>query len=387
MEESISGWRVKAYRRLGVAALLLAAASVCFIYGFTKMFTVAYTHDDEGFMLIAVKCFNDGRPLYDQVYSMYGPFSFLVKRGICSLLNWPIDHDLGRLICLTYWLATVAACAVAVYRMTRSVAAAVVTLAVVCPHLRPPMTSEPNHPQDLCVLLLGIAILLPIWATSPRRVGLVAVGLGLVGGCLAMTKINMGVFYAMALGMTMLLLGPRNRATQVLTALYVACLLVAPSVLMRPLLNLPWCLQLDMRVTLLLVAALILSHTAPRPVVFKTWHWAAAAGAFFLAIAGNVGAVWALGSSLGSVLYSNFLMGPKFGTRFIVPASYDPTVGWLIAPATVAVALVAARGEPRLPSPRSVPPAARGSSSSGGVTGFGITRIFIRIAQRLPASC
>ena len=255
IHESVSDWRLTASRRLGVGAVLLAAATACTIYGFTKMFTNAETYDDEGFMLIAVKRFNDGRPLYDQVYTMYGPFSFLVKRGICWLLNWPIDHDLGRLISLTCWLATVAACAGAVYRMTRSVAAAVVTLVVVCPHLMHPMHCEPNHPQDLCVLLLGIAILLSTWAASPRRVGLVAVGLGLVGGCLTMTKINMGVFYAMALGMTLLALGPRNRATQVLTAVYVACLLAAPSVLMRPLLELPWCRQLDMRVTLLLVAA------------------------------------------------------------------------------------------------------------------------------------
>ena len=315
--------------------------AACSVYGFTKMFSRLVTYDDEGSMLIAIKCFNDGSPLYDHVYSMYGPFSFLTRRAICFLLNWPIDHDLGRLISLTYWLATAAACAGAVYHMTRSVAASLVTLFVVCPHLMYPMTSEPNHPQDLCVLLLGIGILLPNWATSPRRVGLVAVGLGLVGGCLAMTKINMGVFYVMALGMTMLALGPRNRATQVLTAVYVACLLVAPSVLMRPLLDKPWCRQLDLRVTLLLVTALFLSHAAPRPVVFKTWQWAAAAGAFFLAVVVNLGTVWALGSSLGSVLYSNFLMGLKLGTNFTTPAPYRQ-LGWLMPPATLAAALVVA---------------------------------------------
>jgi len=324
-----------------VAALLLAATAACSIYGFTTMMTRLVLYDDEGSLLIAVKYFNDGHLLYDQVYSMYGPFSFLMKRGICSLLKWPIDHDLGRMICLTYWLATAAACAGAVYRMTRSVAAAVVTLLVVCFHLTMPMSFEPGHPQDLCVLLLGLGILLPTWATSPRRVGLVAVGLGLVGGCLAMTKINLGVFYAMALGMTLLALGPRNAATRVLTALYVACLLAAPTVLMRPFLDTVWCRQLDILVTLSLVAAVILSQMGPRPVVFSTWHWASVAGAFLLAVAVNLGAVWALGSSPGYILYSNFLMGLKLGTIFTLPAPYGK-LGWLIPPSAVAAALVVA---------------------------------------------
>ena len=85
-----------------------------------------------------------------------------------------------------------------------------------------------------------------------------------------------------------------------------------------------------------------LSHTAPRLVVFKTWQWGAAAGAFFLAVAVNVGAVWALGSSLGYVLYGNFLFGPTLGTKFIIPATYHETLGWMISPAMVALALVVA---------------------------------------------
>ncbi len=333
--------RAGVYRRIGVAALILVATAVCFIYGFTKIFSGITTYDDEGSMLIAIKYFNDGHPLYDEVYSMYGPFSFLMKRGICSLLHWPIDHDLGRMIALTYWLAAAATCAGAVYRIARSVAAAVLTLVVVFFHLTFPITWEPGHPQELCVLLLGIAILLPTWATSSRGVGLVAVGLGLVGGCLAMTKINLGVFYAMALGMTLLALGPRSTTTRVLTALYVACLLAAPSLLMRPFLDTPWCRQFDLLVTLSLVAALILSQTGPRPVVFSTWHWAFVAGAFLVAVTVNLGTIWALGSSPGRILYSNFLMGLKLGTIFSLPAP-SHSLGWVIPPSAVVVASVLA---------------------------------------------
>ena len=36
-------------------------------------------------------------------------------------------------------------------------------------------------------------------------------GLGLVGGCLLMTKVNLGFFYAMALGIALLGLRPAQR--------------------------------------------------------------------------------------------------------------------------------------------------------------------------------
>jgi hypothetical protein len=338
MPVNLSNSRGAAYRRLGVAALLLAATAACSVYGFTRMMTSVPPYDDEGSMLIGVKYFNDGHALYDEVYSRYGPFSFLMKRAICYLLKWPIDHDLGRMICLTYWLATAAACAGAVYRMTWSVAAAVVGLLAVFMHLAFPMSKEPGHPQEIGVLLLGIGILLSTWATSPRRLGLVAVGLGLVGGCLAMTKINLGVFYAMALGMTLLALGPRNATTRVLTALYVACLLAAPSVFMRPFLDTLWCRQLDVLVTLSLVAALILSQMSPRPVLFSPWHWASVAGAFLLAVAVNIGTIAALGSSVGYALYANSLLALKLGTTFTLPAT-GRSLGWLVPPSAVAVAV------------------------------------------------
>ena len=243
------------------------------------------------------------------------------------------------MICLSYWLATAAICAWAVHRMTRSVAAAMGCLLVVFVHLTHPMVWEPGHPQEICVLLAATAILLPTWGTAARRTGAVTIGLGVVGGCLAMTKFNLGVFYMMALGMTLLALGPRNRATPVLTAVYIAFLLAAPTALMRPLLSATWCWQFDMRVTLALLAAVILCYASPRPVVFSVRHWGLATAAFLVAILVNLLAVWVLGSSPGYILYSNFLMGIQLGTSFSLPA---PEVArrWLLLPVMAMAAAV-----------------------------------------------
>lgn len=330
-----------ALRRLGVVALLIAITAPCAVYGFTSMFSTIRNYDDEGAMLIAIKQFNEGRPLYDEVYSMYGPFSFLMKRAICSVIGRPINHDVGRTICLAYWLATAAICAGAVYRLTGSFAAMVVGFYLTYWTIAP-LVAEPGHPQDLCAVLLGLGVLIATLGRSPGRIGPMVMGLGLVGGCLAMTKINLGIFYAMALGMSLLAYGPRNAAARALTALYVACLLAAPSLLMVAYLDRTWCLQYDVRVTGSLVATLILCLAGPRPRLFTAWHWAVGAASFLLAVTAIGGATWLCGSSLDRILYSNLLMGPKFGVIFHAPAPSDPEQ-WRTPLVAIAVAIVIAR--------------------------------------------
>ncbi len=330
-----------ALRRLGVAALLIAVTAPCAVHGFTSMFSSIRSYDDEGAMLIAIKEFNEGNALYDEVYSMYGPLSFLVKRAICSAIDRPIDHDLGRMIGLAYWLATAAACAGAVYGLTRSFAATVVGFYLTYWTIAP-LVAEPGHPQDLCGLLLGLGVWVATLGRSPMRIGPMVMGLGIVGGCLVMTKVNVGIFYAMALGMVLLVYGPRNVATRALTALYVVCLLAAPSLLMAPFIRQTWCLQLDMRVTGALVATLILCLAGTRPQLFTARHWAGGAAGFVLAVVGIGGATWLCGSSLDRILYNNFLMGAKFGVLFVEPAPYDPEQ-WRTPLIAVVVAMAIAR--------------------------------------------
>ncbi len=332
-------------RRIGAVALLIAMTVPCAVHGFGSMFSAIRAYDDEGAMLIAIKQFNEGRPLYDEVYSMYGPLSFLMKRAICSSIGQPINHDVGRMICLAYWLATAATCAGAVYRLTRSFAATVVGFYLAYWTIAD-LVAEPGHPQELCGLLLGLGVLIATPGPSRRRIGPMVMGLGLVGGCLVMTKVNLGIFYAMALGMSLLAYGPRNAATRALTALYVACLLAAPSLLMNAYLDQSWCLQYDVRVTGSLVATLIMCLAGPRPQLFQARHWAVGAAGFVLAVVGIVGATWLSGSSLDRILYSNFVMGPKFGVLFKEPAPSDPKQ-WLTPLVAIAAAIVIVTGRRR----------------------------------------
>jgi hypothetical protein len=52
--------------------------------------------DDEGFMLMTIREYVSGRPLYDGMYTEYGPFFYATIGGLFSLFGWKVTHDAGR---------------------------------------------------------------------------------------------------------------------------------------------------------------------------------------------------------------------------------------------------------------------------------------------------
>src|SRR6266436_2568487 len=66
-------------------------------------------YDDEGFMLMTLREYLEGRPLYTGIYTEYGPFYYVVIGGLLSVARWPVSHDVGRWLTLGCWLATAGA--------------------------------------------------------------------------------------------------------------------------------------------------------------------------------------------------------------------------------------------------------------------------------------
>src|SRR5262245_50046453 len=56
--------------------------------------------DDEGFFMRALQGFLDGSPLYDETYTQYGPFYYLVAGAGHRLTGLPVTHDGSRLVML-----------------------------------------------------------------------------------------------------------------------------------------------------------------------------------------------------------------------------------------------------------------------------------------------
>ena len=180
---------------LGWIGLLGALAGL----GWVLIATAFMVYDDEGYVLMSVRQFCDGKPLYTEVFSQYGPAFFLFYRGLHALTGLVYDHEIGRLLTLGYWLTT----AGIIGWLTRSLTASVVTgwaaaalgfVALI------PNINEPFHPGSLLVLLsvlaawAGVEYILRGWS---QRMGLT---LGLLGAFILLMKVNAGLFLLSAWG-------------------------------------------------------------------------------------------------------------------------------------------------------------------------------------------
>ena len=97
-----------------VAAGALTAVSL-FLY--LRAFHEFKTYDDEGYVMLTQQGFNQGHALYDEIFTQYGPFSYIVRDVIYRALpDSSVTHNANRLISLTFYLWTAVLLAVAAYR-------------------------------------------------------------------------------------------------------------------------------------------------------------------------------------------------------------------------------------------------------------------------------
>lgn len=61
--------------RLLIVAWLVLTPVVVFA-GFQQIFSTFASYDDEGYVMLSLVSYQDGKPLYDETYSQYGPFFF-----------------------------------------------------------------------------------------------------------------------------------------------------------------------------------------------------------------------------------------------------------------------------------------------------------------------
>jgi hypothetical protein len=304
---------------LTIALWWVATAAVFLVLGLASMFSVATLYDDEGCMLITLKQFIQGHALYDEVFSMYGPFPFLVKWGLNSLANQPVRHDVGRLICLGFWMATTAACAALAWRLTRSLLAS--WLAVVFGFQALWLiVYEPGHPQEICGLLLVLSVLAATWV-RPRdshAAWLCAALLGALAGCLAMTKINIFVFLMMALGWSALesTAALRRWPGRAVRFVYGMGMLAAPTVLMHDGLGDSAVLAFDAHVTLALLGVLLAGLAAPAPALFGARDHVAFGLGLLAALGAIAGVVLARGTTLAGLFDGIFWNPLRVGTLF-----------------------------------------------------------------------
>jgi hypothetical protein len=219
-------------------------------------------YDDEGYLLISLREYARGGPLYDVVYSQYGPAYYQLLTALFGLLGLEFTHAAGRAVVLGVWLSIGALCGLATYRLTGNLAVTVASQLLVFQTLLP-MRNEPPHPGGLLALFLAGVVV-----TAPRlgvtRPGLAGAVIGALLAVATLMKINVGLLGLLSVALVLLGATRETGAWRGLRLVTAAAFVLAPVALMAPLAAEP-----PVAAFLVLVAgsalavALVLLDTAP----------------------------------------------------------------------------------------------------------------------------
>ena len=212
-------------------AVLLCALSW---FGHRLVFAQFQDYDDEGYLLVTVQQFLRGLPLYDQVYTQYGPAYYLWQQVLHTLLGIPVTHDATRVVTIVVWLTSAMLVGAIVWLLTKRPLLTVLGTIAAFMHLTQ-MTYEPGHPQELCMLGVLGGLALTTWSlTKKTRVGpAVSMGVWALVAVTALTKVNVGAFLAGALTLGLVTSLIRTRWRTVLERIVVTAAMLAVPALMR----------------------------------------------------------------------------------------------------------------------------------------------------------
>jgi hypothetical protein len=195
---------------LSAGGLLIALAWI----GSRLVFAQFQNYDDEGYLLITVKQFVQGLPLYDSIYTQYGPAYYLWQQLLHGVLGIPLTHDATRMVTVALWIVSSGIIGSIVWLLTKRMLLTTIGVGVAFLHLTQ-LTFEPGHPQELCLLAVLGALSIAMWRLA-RRGSLdmtAATTAGMLTAIAVLTKINVGAFLvgAVTLGLTTSLRDPRWR--------------------------------------------------------------------------------------------------------------------------------------------------------------------------------
>jgi hypothetical protein len=198
-------------RRIALVAVLLGVFAAGLAFDFFTLFSRFKFWDDEGKLLLDTKFLLEGHALYDQLNFIYGPSYLLGRWLIFSALGVPLSNDGVRAVTLATWGLTAFVLAATAWQLARDTGwawgLAAIAWLLGSFHLFV-LSNEPGHPQELVALSVAAAF----WVAATlleRRTAAALLLLGAIAGSLILTKINVGVLFGLALGISLVSLGPR----------------------------------------------------------------------------------------------------------------------------------------------------------------------------------
>ena len=150
-------------------------------------------YDDEGYVMMTLKTFGEGQPLYSSTHTQYGPAYYFLTESIHSTLGLPLSQNGVRLKTIAFWCIATVLCYAILVRLNVAEPLRFITTLLFHVHLDK-LSLEPGHPQEWVLVLSMLAI----WFVSGSSQGkwcMAASCVALVG----MIKLNCGAVLAIPL--------------------------------------------------------------------------------------------------------------------------------------------------------------------------------------------
>ena len=213
---------------IAAGAALAAVTAWLAVIAYRASFVVINLVDDDGYVIVSLRLFDQGAAIYSDVYSQYGPGLFTFLGGAIHLLGIDLMSDGSHWVNIGFWIGSTLLAGLAVLRLTASFPAALIALLATFLVLQAD-ANEPLHPGAMIgfFLIAIIAVAAFVYERSP------ATAMGLIGA-LAMVvlsvKVNVGglafASILLACALTTPLLAARFWARVVGACLFVAVPLV-----------------------------------------------------------------------------------------------------------------------------------------------------------------
>jgi len=217
-------------RGLWWSALVVVTAVISVAFAYFKIFSLFQRYDDEGFVLLSVKSFLSGKPLYDEVYSSFQPGFYLFNWLIFAGSGAPVCHDSIRLLTLALWIIAAGLNGIITHRLTGNGLIALV-VSVVTVRALEPFANEPGHPQVLAYTVIATIVCLCAFGETltPKKL---SIALGALVAISLLIKINVGIFIALPIAL-LLAAGNPHKLARAVRAFASILLLIFPTLIWR----------------------------------------------------------------------------------------------------------------------------------------------------------
>jgi hypothetical protein len=187
------------HRKTGLSVFQRRAFKLTLFLGaliFVSFPIVMSTHapyDDEGYVMMTLKTFIEGEPLYHSTHTQYGPAYYFLSGAFHSVMGLPLTQDWVRLKTVFFWCLSTVLCYAILKRLSVAEPLRTITALLFHAHLSK-LALEPGHPQEWILVLSLLSIWL-VTGTSRGRWVMAAGCVALVG----MIKLNCGAVMAIPL--------------------------------------------------------------------------------------------------------------------------------------------------------------------------------------------